>query len=293
MPVGIDPKVDYAFKWVFGRKANSAVLIDLIHAVLNPLRNEQIAQVELLNPFSEKASSEEKLAVLDIRARDQSGRQYNVEMQMLGYASLPQRVLFYWSKLYAQQITRGDKYDSLRPTIAICFVNSVLFPGVQGHHSCFRLVEVNHGVVLTDDIRIHVIELPKFGSDVDRLTTPLDAWLYFLRHAAELEVQMLPSQLDTPEIRQALASLAMLAETDSEREIYEGRLKALRDEHARMSDARSQGLADGLDQGELIGRIRTAQRFLGREQTAREVLMAMSTEDLERLAEELEAQSPA
>lgn len=292
MPVGIDPKVDYAFKYVFGREANTAALIGLLHAVLNPPPNEQIAEVELLNPFTEKASAEEKLAVLDIKARDQSGRQYNVEMQMLGYASLPQRALFYWSKLYSQQITRGDRYDRLRPTIAICFVNSVLFPGVPGHHACFRLMEVNYGVVLTDDIQIHVVELPKFGTPADKLATPLDAWLYFLRHAAELEVQMLPNALDTPEIRQALASLAMLAETGSEREIYEGRLKALRDEHARLSDTRTKALAEGLARGKLIGRITTAQRFLGQDASPEDALEAMGTEELERLAEELERQAP-
>jgi len=57
MPVGIDPKVDYAFKWVFGREANSAILIDLLHAVLNPAPDEQIAGIELLDPFTEKGSS--------------------------------------------------------------------------------------------------------------------------------------------------------------------------------------------------------------------------------------------
>ena len=36
MSVGIDPKVDYASKWLFGRESNSAVLIGLLPAVVNP-----------------------------------------------------------------------------------------------------------------------------------------------------------------------------------------------------------------------------------------------------------------
>jgi len=118
----------------------------------------------------------------------------------------------------------------------------------------------------------------------------LDAWVYFLRHAAELEVEMLPGHLDTPEIRQALASLAMLAGTDAEREIYEGRLKALRDERARMSDALARGMNMGLERGKLIGRIASAQRFLRQMPALEEALDSMSVEDLEQLAAELEGQ---
>ena len=36
MRPGIDPKVDYAFKRTFGVEQNKDVLIDLLHAVLDP-----------------------------------------------------------------------------------------------------------------------------------------------------------------------------------------------------------------------------------------------------------------
>ena len=67
--------------------------------------------------------------ILDIKARDDQGRLYNLEMQMLATASLVQRLLYYWSKIYSQQLAEGDDYTRLRPTISICFVNGVLFSG--------------------------------------------------------------------------------------------------------------------------------------------------------------------
>jgi PD-(D/E)XK nuclease family transposase len=33
---GLDPKVDYAFKKVFGSEANTPILLDLLDAVLKP-----------------------------------------------------------------------------------------------------------------------------------------------------------------------------------------------------------------------------------------------------------------
>jgi PD-(D/E)XK nuclease family transposase len=34
---GIDPRVDYAFKRVFGTEANVPILIDFLHAILDPM----------------------------------------------------------------------------------------------------------------------------------------------------------------------------------------------------------------------------------------------------------------
>lgn len=64
----------------------------------------------------------------DIKARDQAGWLYNVEMQMLALAVSSPRLLYYWAKVYGQQLAAGDDYTRLWPTISLCFVNGVLFP---------------------------------------------------------------------------------------------------------------------------------------------------------------------
>ncbi|HZU39362.1 MAG TPA: PD-(D/E)XK nuclease family transposase [Gemmataceae bacterium] len=53
MIIGIDPKVDYAFKRLFGRKQNTRLLISLLNAVLDPPLGAEVAAVELLPPFQE------------------------------------------------------------------------------------------------------------------------------------------------------------------------------------------------------------------------------------------------
>ena len=86
MTLGIDPKVDYAFKWLFGNQKNRSILIHLLHAILNPTPEEQIVEIQILNPFNDKMALDEKLSILDIKARDQLGRQFNIEMSCAMYS---------------------------------------------------------------------------------------------------------------------------------------------------------------------------------------------------------------
>ena len=67
---------------------------------------------------------------------------------------------------------------------------------------------------------------------------------------------------------------------------YQARLKAIRDQHSLIDDARRRGR----EAGELIGRLQLCQRLLKRPLTPREELTGLSLIDLRRQAEELEAE---
>ncbi|HQU45503.1 MAG TPA: Rpn family recombination-promoting nuclease/putative transposase, partial [Pirellulales bacterium] len=122
MKTQTDPKVDYAFKHVFGREESKPALVSLLNAVLEPAAGEGIVGLELLNPFNAKAFESAKTCIVDIKARDESGRQFLVEMQMLADEAFRQRALFYWAALYQEQLHQGENWRELRPTIAVCFV---------------------------------------------------------------------------------------------------------------------------------------------------------------------------
>ena len=100
MRSGIDPKVDYVFKKLFGSEECKAIPIDLLGAVLG----EEIADVELLNPFNAKDFAGDKLSILDVKIRFADGRLANVEMQMWADAFYRNRVLHYWSEIYSSQL---------------------------------------------------------------------------------------------------------------------------------------------------------------------------------------------
>lgn len=232
MKTPIDPKVDYAFKHVFGRDESKPALVSLLNAILRPAAGKAIVSLELLNPFNEKTSADAKLSIVDIKARDESGWQFLIEMQMLAAEVFRSRALYYWAALYQEQLHQGEDWAALRPTIAVCFVDTPLFSELDDYHLIFELRERRHQPLFTDQLAVHILELSKFRKELGELTTLLDRWLYFLRHGEELDAEAVPAALDVPELRWALGDLLMISRIDPERELYEARLREWRDKSA-------------------------------------------------------------
>jgi predicted transposase/invertase (TIGR01784 family) len=287
MLLNIDPTVDYAFKHLLGREATRPILIEQIDRVLDPIPGHGIQEIVLLNPFNPKEALDDKLSILDIKARDQSGRQFNVEMQMLPFAHYEKRILYYWARLHQQQLHEGEDYLELMPTISISFLNHIMFPQAPEYHLHFRLLEKSRQFPLTEDIDFHLLELPKFTKTAEELDSGLDIWLYFFRHAEKIDTESLPAALRQPQLLRAMEELKMLSHTEIERERYEARRKAQFDDNTRVKVARMEGRAEG----EKIGLIHAWERLLGRPQTPTERLGSLSLEDLTRLADELQVEA--
>jgi predicted transposase/invertase (TIGR01784 family) len=286
MLLGIDPTVDYAFKHLLGRDATRPLLISVLNSVLNPPPGHGVYDIELMNPFNPKESPSDKLSILDIKARDQSGWQFNVEMQMVAFLCYEKRILYYWSKLHQQQLQAGQDYVELKLTISISFLNHVLFPDTKDYHLRFRLLEARGHFALTDDLEFHVLELPKFTKTLTELHTDLDIWLYFLRHAEMMDTEAIPAELQRqPLMVQAMKELRMLTQTDLEREQYEARRKWQLDWNTSMKVSHMQGLAAGK-----IEVIHAFEQVLQRPETPTEQLLRLSLDDLSRMADDLKAQ---
>lgn len=229
--VRIDPKVDFAFKCLFGSEANKDILIGLLRSVLKL----DIREVEILNPYNAKDAPDDKLSILDVKARLADGTLINVEMQMVVNADYPERSLYYWAALYTSQLKSGEQYERLARTVSIHIVNGQLFPGVAGYHQEFEIRAKEHPELrLTDRFSMHTIELAKVKLKVEEVASPLDQWCYFFKHADELEADSMPVTLNDGAVRRAMEALKIMFQTDRERELYLGREKQARDERSRQ-----------------------------------------------------------
>ena len=87
MVPGIDPKVDYIFKRLFGREANQALAIHLLNAVLQPPARQRVVELELLNPFNDKDRLNDKLSILSTALTDarEEGQKLGLMGQIHGY----------------------------------------------------------------------------------------------------------------------------------------------------------------------------------------------------------------
>ncbi|MGH8557592.1 MAG: Rpn family recombination-promoting nuclease/putative transposase [Methylococcales bacterium] len=115
----IDPKVDCVFKALLGSEANRSLLIHFLNAMLNGELAAPIAAVEILNPYNEKEFLDDKLNIVDVKARDRAGNVFQVEIQLSAYGHLPVRMLYTWADIYSQQLASGQDYHLLNPTYSI------------------------------------------------------------------------------------------------------------------------------------------------------------------------------
>jgi predicted transposase/invertase (TIGR01784 family) len=316
MGTGIDPTVDYVFKRLCGDEDNALLLVDLLNAVLRFPAGRAVTGVTLLNPFVPKDYAEGKVPILDVRARDDPGRQFLLEMQRFVPPALAERLLYYWEGGHADQLLRGDRYELLQPTYSVCFLGERLVPDEHYRHR-FRAYDDEHGVVLGRGFEVRLLELSKFDLPAEELKTPLERWCYFFKQGASLEPAGLPAALDVPVMRRAVEVLVKISQSELERQRYLERQRAERDAanlaaEARVArqvgfeegrekgfdegrgkgfdEGRTKGFDEGVAKGEVIGRIRLLQRLLAQPETAAAELQRLPLPELQQREAALERQ---
>ena len=119
-PILLLPKIDFVFKRIFGNEKHPNVLISFLNAVLNPV--DPIKSITLKDTTIEKESLESKFSRLDVKATTDKGEEINIEIQIKDEKNMIQRSLYYWSRMYDEQLKKGDIYDKLSRTICMVLV---------------------------------------------------------------------------------------------------------------------------------------------------------------------------
>ena len=255
MRIGINPWLDMVFKQLFGSEENKALLFSLVNAVLEQAGEKLVVELELLNPYNAKKSRKDKLSIVDIKAKNEAGEWFLIEVQVEMYGYFLKRLLYYWSRHYHSQLKESEQYDELKKVTVICFAVENLPIQTSGYCNFFRVMEARNHVLFADDLAIHTIELPKFLLSAPQIGNALERWTYFLKHGENLDDEKLPKTLETPEMTEAVKQLKKFSLDDHQREEYEVRLKATRDYRssiaAEFKKGKQEGRQEGIRQGKL------------------------------------------
>ena len=207
----IDPKIDCVFKALLGTERNRRLLVHFLNAILAGELAAPIIEVEILNPYNEREFLDDKLSIVDVKARDQAGRLYQIEIQLLNAPDLPARILYGWADLYSAQLRDGDGYDQLKPTYSIWLLGQTLRPWIADAVHRFRLRD-DQGRSLVDHGGIWLLELSKCRIEV--VETEQDRWLKFFIEGERLDDEHLPAWMQTEEMRQAMSTLKAFSEKE-------------------------------------------------------------------------------
>ena len=242
----LNPKIDFVFKKIFGSEENPKILLGFLNAVLKPII--PIVEVEIKNTDIEKVHVEDKFSRLDVKAKTSNQEIINIEIQLKNEYNMIQRSLYYWSKLYEEQLGDGDRYDKLCRTVCINILDFKYLKNDRFHNG-YRLKEIETNEELTDIEEIHFIEIPKLKklNSEEEVVDMLEAWVEFLRDPESEVVRKL--EMSNSEIREAKDKLYKLSMDEKERELYFLREKSIKDEISALANAEEKGIQIGIEQG--------------------------------------------
>ncbi len=119
----IDLYKDLIFRALFGDESVKYALKCLLNAVLNQAELPLIADLELGSPFQTPSFYDGKFSIMDIHAVDETGRHFDIEMQLQPQRFFGDRLFYYGAGLYGSSLERGEGYAELPKVVCVAFIN--------------------------------------------------------------------------------------------------------------------------------------------------------------------------
>lgn len=246
----VDVKNDVAFRKIFGNENKKEILISFLNAILGFAEGKKIVDVAIKDTYIPALLKELKNSILDVRATDQRGISYIVEMQLEEPKGFDKRVQYYAAKQYAVQIDKGEDYPKLNQVIFIGILNFDMFEG--GDYLTRHLfINTSTGNQDLKDIEYSFIELTKFNKQEHELETLTEKWVYFIKNAENLNV--IPANTNDKGLEEAYNDANTHQWTKDELWAYDSVFMARQDargrEELKIERAEEKGRVEGKIEG--------------------------------------------
>jgi predicted transposase/invertase (TIGR01784 family) len=198
----INPKIDFAFKRIFGSTDSKDILINFLNAILYEAQ-PIIQDLKIIDSKPGNKTFGREDTHLDVKATINGGRIAIVEIQLLNVPSFEKRVLYNAAKTYSLQLTGEERYERLKTVTSLKIADFEMFENQPEFLTRFVFKEKEQQFDCPDtEIELVFVELPKFSKELAQLETTADQWIYFLQNTSTLET--VPETLSAvPEIQKA------------------------------------------------------------------------------------------
>ena len=298
MPISkfLDPKNDVAFKKIFGTEKNKDILIHFLNDMLVFKEKNPIQEVTFLKTIQDPDIAAKKTSIVDILCKDGEGNSYIVEMQVAKTKGFEKRAQYYASKAYSGQINQGGDYATLKEVIFLAIADFVMFPGKTHYKSDHIILDKETHEHDLKDFSFTFLELEKFTKTKEEISTLIEKWVYFFKHADETTETDLKEIIGQDFIIQkAYEELNRFYWNEDELSAYEAVIKKESDYIASMEQKYDEGFSKGKDEGFLEGqqkeKLLLATRMLetGSEEDFIVKITGLKSEDIILLKEELKS----
>ena len=248
--VFINPFVDRGFKILFGQESSKELLIELINDMLEG--EHHVEDLSYMDKEDPGETTDGRGIVFDLLCKDQDGTTFIVELQNARQTYFYERALYYLCRMIASQGKKGESWEfELVPVYGIFLLN---FRSGKTDKVRTDLVIADRetGEQKSRNFREIFIEFPLFNKTESECETPLDYWLYNLKHMEQLEHLSFKGQKALFARLEELARIANM--NKKERAEYEAALKIYRDNENVVTTARREGIQIGEKRGLEKGR---------------------------------------
>lgn len=195
-------------------------------------------------PILEKDLLDDKVGILDIKAKIDNSVNCNIEMQVVDKKNIEKRILFYWSKMYNMSIKEGEDYGKLEKGIAILITDYELkgLKEIKKYITKWNIREEEYQkIILTDVMEIYIIELPKFKKYKEKENNKLNSWMRFIEEPEVVDMK------ENEEVGKAKKVLEEISQDEHERYLAELRQKYIMDKKAIEDAGFDKGLEVGIE----------------------------------------------
>ena len=256
----IDPRVDWAFKRIFGSEDTKECLITF----LNGLFEDELVIKDVTFAKTEKLGlrPDDRGVVFDVYCVTNEGKHVIVEMQKKEQEYFADRALYYTARAIVQQGVRGIWDYHLAPVYTVCFMDFVSSsPMLKEFRTDLVLTDLQTRQRVSDRMRIVYLQLPLFDKHTEAECMDIfDCWIYIMKNMNMFE--QMPFSEKYPVFRK-LAEIGDLRKLSREElELYDEDIKNMRDIYATrkfdekrgMEKGMAKGRAEGLAEGRAEGR---------------------------------------
>ena len=248
----VDVTNDIAFRKIFGNENKKTTLISFLNAVIKFPNDNQVVSVHISNPYQLPKLAGGKATIVDVKATDQNGNSFIVEMQVAEADFFHKRILYYTSQSYVGQIGKGKDYKKLQPAY---FIGILAFKigNNPNYLSCHQVRDIETGEQIIQDVEFNFIELPKFKKGIHELLSPIDQWTYFIKNAENLDV--IPENVVDKGLKEAYLEAEKQSWTQAELDEYERASIKEQDEIGRLELAVKRAAKKAEQKGKIEGKI--------------------------------------
>lgn len=157
-PLNISLVNDFAFKKTF---RNKKALKGLLSSLLD-IPADVITGLEFPDTFLHGEYGEDHEGILDVKVLLNHIRKINIEIQMNPYPYWEERSLFYLSKMYTEDFSKGKSYSELNECIHISILGFDL-KDADSLYSIIKFMDVKNRKVYCSKVSLRVLYLNQLG----------------------------------------------------------------------------------------------------------------------------------